>query len=39
MRQVEREYPRMRRFELFTGSRSLGNIRLHERLGHTRVRE
>ena len=31
---IETEFPSMRRFELFTGSRSTGNIRLYERLGY-----
>ena len=39
MRQIEREFPRTHKFELFTGSRSAGNIRLYERLGYGRVRE
>jgi ribosomal protein S18 acetylase RimI-like enzyme len=30
---VESEFPTVKRFELFTGSRSAGNIRLYERLG------
>ena len=39
MRRIEREFPRTRKFELFTGSLSAGNIRLYERLGYTRARE
>jgi GNAT superfamily N-acetyltransferase len=39
MRQIEREFPQTHKFELFTGSRSAGNIRLYERLGYVRVRE
>jgi hypothetical protein len=39
MRQIGRELPRTRKFELFTGSRSVGNIRLYERLGYVRARE
>ena len=39
MRQMEREFPQTRKFERFTGSRSVGNIRLHERLGYVRARE
>ncbi len=31
---IETEFPHARRFELFTGSRSEGNIRLYERLGY-----
>ena len=31
---IETEFPSVRRFELFTGSRSAGNIRLYERLGY-----
>lgn len=39
MRSVEAAFPAARRFELFTGSRSEGNIRLYERLGYRRLRE
>lgn len=39
LREVEAAFPRARRFELFTGSRSEANIRLYERLGYTRFRE
>ena len=39
MRQMECEFPQTRKFERFTGSRSVGNIRLHERLGYVRARE
>jgi ribosomal protein S18 acetylase RimI-like enzyme len=35
---VEAELPSVRRFELFTGSRSEGNIRLYERLGYRAFR-
>jgi GNAT superfamily N-acetyltransferase len=35
----QREFAQTRRFELFTGSRSEGNIRLYERLGYRRIRE
>ena len=31
---IETEFPSVRRFELFTGSRSEGNIRLYERLDY-----
>ena len=31
---IETEFPHARRFELFTGSRSAGNIRLYERLDY-----
>lgn len=31
---VEAEFPTSRRFELFTGSKSVRNIRLYERLGY-----
>lgn len=31
---IESRFPRARRFELFTGSRSARNIRLYERLGY-----
>jgi ribosomal protein S18 acetylase RimI-like enzyme len=36
---IESLYPKARAFELFTGSRSEGNLRLYERLGYKRVRE
>lgn len=39
MDHIEAEYPNARVFELFTGSRSEGNIRLYERLGYSRARE
>jgi ribosomal protein S18 acetylase RimI-like enzyme len=31
---IEAAFPNVRRFELFTGSRSEGNIRLYQRLGY-----
>ncbi|MBI4791678.1 MAG: GNAT family N-acetyltransferase [Deltaproteobacteria bacterium] len=34
MAAVEARFPAVQRFELFTGSRSAGNIRLYERLGY-----
>ncbi|HET9865334.1 MAG TPA: GNAT family N-acetyltransferase [Steroidobacteraceae bacterium] len=39
MRAIEARFPGARRFELFTGSRSVGNLRLYERLGYRRCRE
>ena len=41
MRAIERrrEFAQTHRFDLFTGRRSEGNIRLHERLGYRRGRE
>jgi GNAT superfamily N-acetyltransferase len=39
MRRIEAEFPQARAFELFTGSRSEGNLRLYERLGYRRSRE
>jgi GNAT superfamily N-acetyltransferase len=39
MRHLEFEFPGARGFELFTGSRSEGNLRLYERLGFRRCRE
>lgn len=39
MRHIEAEFPSVRAFELFTGSRSEGNLRLYERLGYRRSRE
>jgi GNAT superfamily N-acetyltransferase len=39
MRHIERDCAQSRRFELFTGSRSAGNIRFYERMGYVRSRE
>jgi GNAT superfamily N-acetyltransferase len=39
MRHIESAFPGVRAFELFTGSRSEGNLRLYERLGYRRTRE
>jgi len=39
MRHIESQFPGARAFELFTGSRSEGNLRLYERLGYQRARE
>lgn len=39
MRHIEAAFPQVRAYELFTGSRSEGNIRLYERLGFRRIRE
>jgi len=39
MRHIESLFPGARVFELFTGSRSEGNLRLYERLGYQRARE
>jgi GNAT superfamily N-acetyltransferase len=39
MRQIEAEFPQARAYELFTGSRSAGNLRLYERLGYRRGRD
>ena len=39
MRHIEAAFPGASVFELFTGSRSEGNIRLYERLGYTRSHE
>jgi RimJ/RimL family protein N-acetyltransferase len=38
MTAIEAEFPSTGRFELFTGSRSEGNIRLYERLGYRIIR-
>lgn len=38
MAAIEEEFPAARRFELFTGNRSGGNIRLYERLGYRAFR-
>jgi hypothetical protein len=35
---VEARFPLARRFSLFTGSRSEGNLRLYNRLGYQAVR-
>jgi hypothetical protein len=35
---IEREFANAKRFELFTGSRSLANLRLYKRLGYREVR-
>jgi GNAT superfamily N-acetyltransferase len=37
--EMPREFAQTRRFELFTGDRSEGNMRLYERLGYRRCRE
>jgi len=39
MRHIEAAFPDANAFELFTGSRSEGNLRLYERLGYRRSRE
>lgn len=39
LRHIESAFPQARVFELFTGSRSEGNLRLYERLGYRRSRE
>ncbi len=39
MGEVERRFPQARRFELFTGHRSAGNLSLYRRLGYTPFRE
>jgi GNAT superfamily N-acetyltransferase len=39
MRHIESAFPQARVFELFTGSRSEGNLRLYERLGYRRACE
>jgi len=39
MRRIEAEFPEATRFELFTGHRSEGNLRLYERLGYKRLHE
>ncbi|MDR3776316.1 MAG: GNAT family N-acetyltransferase [Terracidiphilus sp.] len=38
MSMIEREFANAKRFEIFTGSRSLANLRLYERLGYREVR-
>ena len=38
MSAIEAKFPDAKRFELFTGSRSAGNIRLYERLGYKTFR-
>jgi hypothetical protein len=39
MRRIESALPGVRRFELFTGRRSEGALRLYERLGYRCLRE
>jgi len=39
MQEIEASFPLVRRFELFTGSRSEGNLRLYRRLGYLPCRE
>ncbi|HOW17551.1 MAG TPA: GNAT family N-acetyltransferase [Phycisphaerae bacterium] len=39
LKRIESEFPTARRFELFTGHRSDGNIRLYERLGYRSFRQ
>ena len=39
MRAIEQAFPEAARFQLFTGSRSEGNIRLYERLGYQRTHD
>jgi ribosomal protein S18 acetylase RimI-like enzyme len=39
MARIERAFPCAERFELFTGSKSAGNIRLYKRLGYREYRE
>jgi ribosomal protein S18 acetylase RimI-like enzyme len=39
MHDIEAAFPQVRAFQLFTGSRSEGNLRLYERLGYRRDRE
>jgi ribosomal protein S18 acetylase RimI-like enzyme len=38
MRRIESEFPWAARFEIFTGSRSTGNLRLYEHLGYREAR-
>lgn len=38
MAAIEAEFPNVLRFELFTGSKSRGNIRLYEKLGYRKFR-
>jgi ribosomal protein S18 acetylase RimI-like enzyme len=39
MREIEGRFPKARRYELFTGHLSEGNLRLYRRLGYEEVRE
>lgn len=39
MREIEKEFPRAQRFELFTGYKSSKNIHLYEKLGYKKFRE
>jgi ribosomal protein S18 acetylase RimI-like enzyme len=34
LRQIERDFPAANRFELFTGHKSINNLRLYQRLGY-----
>ena len=38
MAAIEAEFPNVHRFELFTGSKSMGNIHLYEKLGYRKFR-
>jgi hypothetical protein len=39
MREIEASFPDARRYELFTGHLSEGNLRLYRRLGYEEFRE
>jgi ribosomal protein S18 acetylase RimI-like enzyme len=39
LRQIETFFPTTRQFELFTGHKSISNIRLYERLGYRAIRQ
>jgi hypothetical protein len=39
MKSLEKAFPEADRFELFTGNKSMNNIRLYERLGYEAYRE
>lgn len=39
MREIEKAFPGAARFELFTGYRSEGNLRLYQRLGYNEFRQ
>jgi len=39
LREIEAAHPAARRFELFTGHRSVNNLRLYERLGYRPFRQ
>jgi ribosomal protein S18 acetylase RimI-like enzyme len=39
MKTIERQFPNAKRFELFTGTKSIDNIRLYRKLGYVECRQ